>query len=332
MLTRKSLPLLFLLVLAFGSVRGEVDPLPSWNPGEAKSKILQFIQETTLEGSPHYIALEERIAVFDQDGTLLIEKPFYSEMFFAVDRIRLLAEEHPEWKERGPFKPLLTDCEVALSHLTIADIEEMVTTTHAGMSVDAFREIVSDWLSTAIHPRFKKPFTELIYQPMLEVLELFASHGFKNYIVSGSGQEFIRAYAKKAYGIPTERIIGSTGKVRYAYQENRPVLIKLPEILFIDDKQGKAENINLFIGRHPVAAFGNSDGDQQMLEWTESNSKRHFELLVHHDDAAREYAYGPDSKIGTFSNALKSEAKKRGWTVVSIKSDWKVVFPFEKSP
>lgn len=313
--------------LFFETLWGGVDPLPSWNTGEAKSKILRFIEEITDKNSPDYIDIKERVAVFDQDGTLIVEKPFYMAMYFAADQIRSMSHKHSEWGKNDALQSLLQDTEATLNRLTIADIEEMVTMTHAGMSVDAFRKSVSDWLKTSSHPRFKRSFTHLIYQPMLEVINFFASHGFKNYIVSGTGQEFIRVYGEKVYGIPPEQTIGSAGKVRYVHENGNPNLLKLPEIFFIDDKQIKVENIHLFIGRRPLAAFGNSTGDQQMLEWTTANSKKHLELLIHHDDDVREYAYGPESKIGTFSEALKQEAENLGWIIVSMKNDWNNIFP-----
>lgn len=312
--------------LCFGD---SLDPLPSWNEGSAKHAILQFIQDTTTEGSKDYIPLDNRIAVFDQDGTLWVEQPVYTQFFFALDTIKNLYPKHPEWKNEEPYKTILEEDFEKIKNFSMQDIEKIIAVTHANMTVSEFQENVRAWLSQATHPRFKKPYTELIYQPMLEVIYYFESHGYKVYIVSGGGQEFIRVYAKKVYGIPTERIIGSSGKVKFDYKDGKPSLIKLPEVLFINDKQGKPEAINLILGKIPVAAFGNSDGDQQMLEWSGSAKAKTFQLLVHHDDPVREYAYDKDSKIGTFSQALMEEANKKNWTVVSMKNDWKKIFSFD---
>ncbi len=305
------------------------DPLPSWNPGEAKTAILQFVEEVTKEGSRNYLTPAERIATFDQDGTLWVEQPFYTQGIYAFDQIYADAPKHPEWKDKEPFKSILSGDKSAIMHFNEHQIAEILAVSHAGMTVEQFLKNVKDWLAKAVHPRFKKPYTELVYQPMLEVMKLLTDHGFTLYIVSGGGQEFIRAYSEAVYHLPPERIIGTAEKVEYTDINNQPSLIKLPAILFIDDHKGKPESINLFIGRRPAAAFGNSDGDQQMLEWTRGGSGKRFALLVHHDDAKREYAYGPDSKVGTFSNALMDEAIRSGWIVISMKNDWKTIFPFE---
>jgi phosphoglycolate phosphatase-like HAD superfamily hydrolase len=319
---------LYLIGLLFSaSAYAGKDPLPSWNEGEVKKALLQYVEEVNDKEGPHYIPPEERIATFDQDGTLWVEQPLYTQLFFAFDRIKALAEKHPEWKEQEPFKAILAEDQQATSHFTEQDVAKIVVVTHSGMSVATFEEIVLQWLNQAVHPRFKKPFTALAYLPMLELLQLLKDNGFTNYIVSGGGQEFIRAYANGLYQIPPERVIGSAGKVKYEVQNGQPELFKLPELLFIDDHGGKPEGINLIIGRRPVAAFGNSDGDRQMLEWTQGGKGKRLELLVHHDDEKREYAYGPKTKIGTFSSSLMEEAQKRGWLVVSMKNDWKVIFP-----
>lgn len=319
---------LFCIVTLFQfSLHSETDPLPSWNEGATKNAIIKFIQSTTDKNNEAYVLPEKRIATFDQDGTLWVEQPLYVQLFFAIDRIKILAPEHPEWKEQEPFKSILEDNHEALKHLTESDLERIVATTHSGMSVNDFHKIVSEWIKKAQHPRYKKPFTELVYQPMLEVLKYFSDHGYKNYIVSGGGQEFMRAYASEVYHIPPEQIIGTTGTVKYQYIKGEPVLIKQPEIQLDDNFAGKAENINLFIGQRPKASFGNSTGDQQMLEWAQAGKEQNLQVLIHHDDAKREYAYGEDSKIGTFSAALMDEAKKRNWFVVSMKDDWKVIFP-----
>lgn len=296
------------------------DPLPSWNEGANKQAILKFVEEASK------IPVQERIAVFDQDGTLWVEQPLYTQVFFALDSIKALADQHPSWKQEEPFKSILEGKYSEFKNFTASEIEQIMILTHSGMSVDEYNEKAKQWLSTARHPRYKKPFTELIYQPMLELINLLKENQFQVYIVSGGGQEFIRAYAEKVYGIPPEHVIGTTGKLQYHYNEGKPYLKKLPEILFINDKTGKPEDIELFIGRRPVAAFGNSVGDQQMLEWSQSASKPNFQLLVHHDDAIREYSYGPESKIGRFSEALMREAQEQGWHVVSMKNDWKEIF------
>lgn len=311
------------ITLCFGQVE---DPLPSWNEGQSKQTIIQFINNTTTVGSKDYITPEDRIAVFDQDGTLWIEQPIYTQFFFAIDTIKDLASKNPEWKNKQPYQTILEGNLEKIKNFTIQEIEKIIVVSHANMTVEGFKEYVQSWLSKAVHPRFKRPYTELIYQPMLEVIKYFKAHGYKVYIVSGGGQEFIRTYSEKVYGVPPEQIIGTAGKVKYEYQNGKPDLFKLPEVLFIDDKNGKPEAINLFIGKLPVAAFGNSDGDQQMLEWSQSSKGKSLQLLVHHDDPVREYKYDADSKVGTFSQILMEEAKKKNWIVVSMKNDWKVVF------
>jgi len=312
------------------------DPLPSWNEGPIKSGIIQFVKETTTKGEKNYVPPEERIATFDQDGTLWVEQPLYTQFLFAIDRVKILAPEHPEWKDQEPFKSILhtpageVPSFKGLPNHNMKNIELILAITHSGMTVDEFHDMICQWLKVTVHPRFKKPFTDLVYQPMLEVLQFFEDNDFKNYIVSGGGQEFMRCYADRVYHVPPERVIGTANKVKYEYRNEQPILLKTPKLLFVDDLKGKPESINLFIGRRPVASFGNSDGDRQMLEWTQAGKGKNFELLVHHDDAVREYAYDNDSKVGTFSASLMEEAKKRGWFVVSMKNDWKVIFPWEK--
>lgn len=278
--------------------------LPSWNEGRAKQAILQFVQDTTTPSHRDYIAPDDRVAVFDQDGTLWVEQPVYTQLAFAREAAKTLPPNE-----------------------SVQSTEEIVAKTHSGMTVDVFNAKVAQWLQTAKHPRFDKPYTALIYQPMLEVLKLFEAHGYRVYIVSGGGQQFIRVYAQAVYGLGPDRIIGSAGKVKYGYQNGHPELVKMAEVLFVDDKAGKPEAIQLFIGKRPVAAFGNSDGDQQMLEWSQSHAGRSLQVLIHHDDAEREYAYDVASPIGQFSQALMDEAIKKGWIVVNMKNDWKVVFP-----
>lgn len=307
----------------------DAEILSSWNDGSAKNAIIKFVEEVTTEGNKSFIPKEERIATFDEDGTLWIEQPMYVQLFFALDQIKLLAPQHPEWRDKEPFKSILSGNKDALNHLDLKDIEQTLAVTHSGMSVEVFHQEVSNWLEKAVHPKFQKPFTELVYQPMLEVIQYLRDNQFDIYIVSGGGQEFIRAFAEKVYNIPPSHVIGTANKVKYEYQNGRPVLLKIPELLFINDKAGKPEGINLVIGKRPIAAFGNSIGDQQMLEWTQGNKRKNLELLVHHDDADREYAYGPESKIGTFSDALMNEAKKQEWIVVSMKKDWKVIFSWQ---
>ena len=305
---------------------GQEDPLPSWNQGLAKQAIIQFIQDTATPGSCDYIVPEDRIAVFDQDGTLWVEQPIYTQFFFVMDTIKELASKHPEWSNKEPYQTILQGDLEKIKKFTVQEIEKVIAISHANITVEAFRESVKLWLSKAIHPRFKKPYTELVYQPMVEVIQYFQAHGYRVYIVSGGGQEFIRVYSEKVYGVPLEQVIGSTEKVKYEYQNGKPVLNKLSEVFFIDDKSGKPEAIHFFIGKHPVAAFGNSDGDQQMLEWSQAFKGKSLQLLVHHDDPIREYQYDADSRIGTFSKALMEEANEKGWVIVSIKNDWKRLF------
>lgn len=314
------------IAFCFGQIN---DPLPSWNEGLSKQAITQFINDTTTPGSKDYIPLKDRIAVFDQDGTLWVEQPIYTQFLFAIDTIKDLASKNPEWKNTEPYRTILEGDLEKIKNFNFQDLEKIIAMSHANMSVEEFQENVCSWLNKAVHPRFKKPFTQLIYQPMIEVINYFNNHGYKVYIVSGGGQEFIRTYSEQVYGIPPEEIIGSAGKVKYEYKMGKPELLKLPEVLFIDDKTGKPEAINLFIGKVPVAAFGNSDGDQQMLEWSQSTKRKSFQLLVHHDDPIREYKYDKDSKIGTFSQALMNEANQRGWIIVSMKNDWNKIFSFE---
>ncbi len=313
----KSFYLIFIAILC---PLHAIDPLPSWNEGIAKQKLLEFVKMTTEEGSG-FIPPEERIATFDQDGTLWVEQPFYAQGTFALERIHALASQHPEWKHQAPFQAILERDQEAIKNFTEQDIGKILAVSHSGMSIKEYHQLVHDWLKEALHPRFKRPYTELAYQPMLEVLKFLREKGFKTYIVTGGGQEFVRTYGDQVYGIPTEHIIGTAGKVRYEIVNDQPVLTKIPDVFFIDDKQGKPEGINLFIGKRPVAAFGNSIGDQQMLEWSKG-----LALLVHHDDAEREYAYDEDSKIGRFSAELMRQARAKGWIVVSMKQDWNTLF------
>ena len=305
------------------------DPLPSWNDGKAKQSIVEFVAKVTKEGSPDFVPVAERIATFDNDGTLWAEQPMYFQLLFALDRVKRLAPQHPEWKDKEPFASLLKgDVKGALAGGERA-MMEIIMATHAGMTTAEFEGIVKDWLAIARHPRFKRPYTECVYQPMLELLAYLRANGFKTFIVSGGGIEFMRPWTEKVYGIPPEQVVGSSIKTKYEWRDGKPVLVRLPEVDFIDDKTGKPVGINSHIGRRPIAAFGNSTGDQQMLEWTQAGGGARLMMLVHHDDDVREWAYGADSKIGTFSDALMAEAKKNGWTVISMKNDWKRIFAFE---
>jgi hypothetical protein len=314
--------------LLAAAARG-AEPLPSWTDRAAKLAILTFVGKVTHEGSPDFVPVEDRVATFDNDGTLWAEQPMYFQLIFALERVRVLAPQHPEWKEKEPFASLLKgDVQKALSGGERAMVE-IVMVTHAGMSTAEFEKIVRDWVATARHPTTHKLFTEMVYQPMLELTAYLRANGFKTYIVSGGGIEFMRPWTERVYGIPPEQVVGSSIKTRYEIRDGKPMLFRLPEIDFIDDKTGKPVGINSHIGRRPIAAFGNSDGDRQMLEWTQAGSGPRLMMLVHHDDAKREWAYGPESKIGTFSESLMEEAKKSGWTVISMKDDWKRVFAFE---
>jgi phosphoglycolate phosphatase-like HAD superfamily hydrolase len=305
------------------------DPLPSWNDGPAKKFITEFVAKVTKEGSPDFVPPEQRIATFDNDGTLWCEQPMYFQFLFALDRVKALAPQHPEWKTKEPFASLLKgDVKGALAGGERAMLE-IIIVTHAGMTTAEFEQIVKEWIATAKHPKFKRPYTECVYQPMIELLAYLRANGFKTFIVSGGGIEFMRPWTEKVYGIPPEQVVGSSIKTKYEWRDGKPVLMRLPEMNFVDDKTGKPVGINSHIGRRPIAAFGNSDGDQQMLEWTQAGSGARLMMLVHHDDAVREFAYGAESKIGTFSDALMAEAKKNDWTVISMKDDWKVIFPFE---
>ena len=305
-----------------------IDPLPSWNDTASKKAIVAFVERVTKEGSPDFVPPIERIATFDNDGTLWVEQPIYTQVTFAIDEVVAMEPQHPEWHEQEPFKSILAHDREAMLRFSVQDFEKVIALTHSGMTVQQFQEIVKKWLAEAKHPRFKRPYTECVYQPMIELMQYLRHNGFKTYIVTGGGQEFVRAFAAQTYGVPPEQIVGSIGKVKYEYDKNgNPELIKLPEVLLVDDKTGKPEGINMVIGRRPQAAFGNSTGDQQMLEYTGVGNGARLMMLVHHDDAKREYAYGAESKIGTFSDALMAEANKKGWIVVSMKDDWKTIFP-----
>jgi len=319
------------LACATGAL-AQTDPLPSWNDGAVKQAIVEFVGKVTKRGSRDFVPKAERIATFDNDGTLWTEHPIYTQLAFALDRIKALAPKHPEWKTKQPFKAVLDHDLKTLAASGEKGLVELIMGSHAGMSTAEFEAIVTDWFKNARHPRFKRPYTELAYQPMLELLAFLRANGFKTYIVSGGGIEFMRPMTEAVYGIPPEQVIGSSIKTQYEVKDGKPLLMRLPAIDFIDDKAGKPVGINKFIGRRPIAAFGNSAGDRQMLEWTGAGSGERLMMLVFHDDATREYAYGPanglpDSKFGTFPQSLMDEAKKKGWVVISMKNDWKQVFP-----
>ncbi|MGD8869603.1 MAG: HAD family hydrolase [Gemmatimonadales bacterium] len=303
------------------------DPLPSWNEGPTKRAITTFVTSVTDPNGPSFVEPPERIAVFDNDGTLWAEQPLYFQLLFALDRVRAMAAEHPDWREQQPFKAILEDDREALSRMSEHDIVQVVMATHAGMTVDEFRSHVADWLATARHPRFDQPFTQMAYQPMLELLEYLRANEFKTFIVSGGGIDFMRVFANGVYGIPPEQVVGSVGVTRFELRGGEAVLVKEPDIEFIDDKEGKPVGINQFIGRRPIAAFGNSDGDLAMLQYTAGGDGPGLMVLVHHDDAEREWAYDRDSSIGRLDKAL-DEARDRDWTVISIKNDWLRIFPF----
>jgi hypothetical protein len=303
------------------------DPLPAWNDTGSKHAIVDFVQQVTLPGSPNFVPPAERIAVFDNDGTLWSEQPAYFQLLFAIDRVRALAPQHPEWKTQQPFKAVLENDLEALADSGEQGLLQLVMATHAGMTTSEFETIVREWLATATHPKHTRPYTDLVFQPMLELLDYLRSNGFKTYIVSGGGIEFMRPWVQAVYGIPPEQVIGSSIKVEYLVRDGVPVLERLPEIDFIDDKAGKPVGIHKFIGRRPLAAFGNSDGDLQMLQWTAAGEGARFMLLVHHTDAVREYAYDRKSHIGKLDKALDAAAQQ-GWTVVDIQRDWNSVYPF----
>jgi hypothetical protein len=328
---------LCVLLLAVVGAYAQNDPLPSWNDGKAKQAIIAFVEKVTKPGSPDFVPVPERIATFDNDGTLWCEQPLPVQLYFALDRVKTLAPQHPEWNTKEPFASLLKgDVKAALAGGDKA-ILELFMTTHTGMTTVEFEQIVKDWIATARHPKTGKLYTEMVYQPMIELLAYLRANGFKNFIVSGGGIEFMRPWTEQVYGIPPEQVIGSSIKTKFKMKDGKPVLLRLPELNFNDDKDGKPVGINQHIGRRPIAAFGNSRGDKEMLEYTQGGSGVRFELLVLHDDAAREYAYGPakglpDVKLGAFTQAVYDQALKEGWTVVSMKDDWKQVFPVGQSP
>ncbi len=314
------------------------DPLPSWNDGPAKQAILDFVKATTDQSSPNFVPPEARIATFDQDGTLWVEHPIYAQLVYVLDRVPALVRAKPELANVEPFKTVMSGDREAMAKLSMPDLEKILYATLTGMTVDDFNAEVEKWIATARDGRWKRPYTELTYQPMQEVLSYLRANGFKTYIVTGGGQDFVRVYAERVYGIPPEQVVGTMGGTSYSYdKDGKPILTKDPKLLLNDNDAGKPQGIHLMIGRRPVAAFGNSPGDQQMLEYTGAGDGVRLKMLVLHDDAEREYAYGPakglpDTKVGTFTQELFDEAKKDGWTVISMKNDWKRIFAFESTP
>jgi phosphoserine phosphatase len=309
-------------------------PLASWNDGPAKQAILDFIRATTDQTSKDFVAPEDRIATFDQDGTLWVEHPVYTQAMFALDRVHTLAPQHPEWTSQEPFKAVLSNDLAGVAHFSEKDWAEVIFATHSGMSVAAFLEIADQWLATAKHPRFKRLYTELVYQPMIEAMHYLRANGFATYIVSGGGQDFMRTYSQRVYGIPPQQIIGTSLATKYEVENGKSEVVRLPKPLLDCNFGGKVIGIDLFIGKRPYSSIGNSTGDRQMLEWATAGSGSRLKMLVYHDDPARECAYGPagglpDTKVGTFDQSLMDEAKSKDWTVISMKNDWKRIFAFD---
>jgi len=320
---------LVLLLVAPASLWAQSDPLPSWNDGPAKQSIVSFVQKVTDRAGAGFVPPEQRIATFDNDGTLWSEQPIYFQFAFALARVKTLAPKHPEWKTQQPFKAVLDGDMKALAASGEKGMIQLLIATHTGMTTDEFTKTVVDWMATAQHPRFKRPYTELVYQPMLELLAHLRANDFKTYIVSGGTVEFMRPWTERVYGIPPEQVVGTSFVTTYKLGPNgKPSLFRQPKIDFVDDGPGKPVNIQKFIGRRPVFAFGNSDGDQQMLQWTAAGEGARFMGIVHHTDTTREWAYDRQSHIGRLDKAL-DEAKARGWTVVDMKADWKKIYPFE---
>jgi phosphoglycolate phosphatase-like HAD superfamily hydrolase len=327
---------LAVLLMLCADARAQTDPLPSWNDGAAKSAIVTFVQATTTQGTPTFVPPAERIATFDQDGTLWVSHPMYTQVMYCLERVPALVKAKPELAKVEPFKTVLSGNREAIAKLPLKDLEKILAATLTGMTVDEFNAEVSKWIQTAKHPRWDRLYTELTYQPMQEVLGYLRANGYKTYIVTGGGQDFVRVYSDRVYGIPPEQVVGSAGGTTYGYsKDGKPILTKEPKLLLNDNDAGKPEGIHLMIGRRPHAAFGNSTGDRQMLEYTKAGDGARLAMLVLHDDAEREYAYGPaqglpDTRVGTFPQALYDEAQKQGWTVISMKKDWKRIFAFDE--
>ena len=324
--------LLALIAPAFGQ---PADPLPSWNDGPAKKALVEFVQATTTQGGPQFVPPAERIATFDQDGTLWVEHPVYSQLIYCLDRVPALVKAKPELAKVEPFKTVMSGNREAIAKLPEGELLKIVAATLTGMSVEQFQAEARKWLDEAKDPRWKRPYTELTYQPMQEALKYLRDNGYKTYIVTGGGQDFVRVYAEKTYGIPPEQVVGTAGGTKYGYDKSgKPFLTKEPKLLLNDDNAGKPQGIHLMIGRRPYAAFGNSGGDREMLEYTKAGAGTRLAMIVLHDDANREYAYGPaqglpTTKVGAFPQPLYDEAKKQGWVVISMKNDWKKIFAFE---
>jgi phosphoglycolate phosphatase-like HAD superfamily hydrolase len=316
---------ILVLLFAAGSLQAQ-DSLPSWNDTAPKKAIVAFVDKVTKEASPDFVSPGERIATFDNDGTLWAEQPLYFQYAFVLDRVKALAPQHPEWKTKEPFASLLKGDMKGVLAAGNKGAVMMLAATHSGMTTDEFAKIVRDWITTARHPKTGRPYIEMVYQPMIELLAYLRANGFKTFIVSGGGIEFMRPWTEKVYGIPPEQVVGSSGKLKFEPRDGKPVLLKLPEVNFIDDKAGKPVGIQMHIGRRPIASFGNSDGDQQMLEWTAAGEGPRFCLIVHHDDSEREWAYDRTSSVGRLDKAW-DEAVAKNWTIVSMKNDWKTIFP-----
>jgi len=306
----------------------QTDTLPSWNNGQVKESIIKFVADVTTQGSPDFVPVAERIAVFDNDGTLWSEKPFYNQFAFIVDRVKEMAPQHPEWRKQQPFKAILEGDAETLAASGMEGLLQLTMATHAGITTAEFTEIVKDWIGKAQHPRFNRRYTQLVYQPMLELLTYLRSNGFKTYIVSGGGIDFMRPWTEKVYGIPPEQVIGSSIKTKFEIREGKPVLVRQAEIDFIDDKEGKPVGINKFIGRRPILAFGNSDGDLEMLQWTEAGDGLTMMAIIHHTDGEREWEYDRNSLVGKLDKALDI-ARSQGWLIVDMKKDWRQVFSFD---
>jgi phosphoserine phosphatase len=306
----------------------QTDPLPSWNAGPSKESIHRFVEAVTCEGGAEFVPPLDRIAVFDNDGTLWSEKPFYFQLAFALDRVKALAGQHPEWQEQQPFKAVLEDDVSGVLAGGMKAIVEILLVTHGGNTTEEFGQIVLDWIASARHPETGRLYTEMVYQPMLELLDFLRANDFRTYIVSGGGIEFMRAWVEDLYGISAEQVIGSSIETRFEMREDGPVLVRIPKVDFVDDNEGKPVGIHKFIGRRPILAFGNSDGDHQMLQWTAAGDGARLMGLVHHTDAKREWAYDRESPVGRLEKAL-DEAQEKGWTVVDMQRDWQVVYPWE---
>jgi phosphoserine phosphatase len=319
-----------LVIITLPAGSANADPLPSWNDGPAKQSLIDFVTKVTTDSGPDYVKPEDRIATFDNDGTLWAEQPMYVQAQFLIDRVRALAPQHPEWQTKEPFAALLKGDMGGVTAAGEAGVAEMMAATHSGMTTEEFAEIVSNWIATAKHPTTGKFYTEMVYQPMLELLDYLRANGFKTFIVSGGGIEFMRPWTERIYGIPPEQVVGTTGGLKFEMRDGKPVIMKLPELVLNDDKEGKPVGIQRHIGRRPIAAFGNSDGDLQMLQWTCSAPGATHCLYVHHTDAGREWAYDRDSHVGKLDKGL-DEATARNWTVVDMKNDWRTVFPVPKT-